>query len=132
LTGKQGKREYFYSAHLAGHGKNYQPNKGDFLILTVFLKFNISEKICCVMTTWYLIGEWNELEMQLNSSPLDYRIFIKQIVVLHKLLNEGVATLPDGREVEQVLMEYVTIREEMESNYPFLKDQASSPPQQSL
>ena len=74
------------------------------------------------MTLWYLIAEWNELEAKLNSFPLDYRLFIKQIVVLQKLRNAGATTLPDGRDIGQLLTEYLAIKEKMESNHPYLKD----------
>ena len=85
------------------------------------------------MTPRYLIGEWNELETKLNSAPLDYRVFIKQIVVLQKLLNAGATTLPDGRDIQELLAEYSTIKEQIEADYPFLKEgQEPSRTRQSL
>lgn len=83
------------------------------------------------MTLWSLIGEWNELEARLNSFPLDYQVFVKQIQVLEKLLNAGATTLPDGRDTRELLAEYSTIKEKMESNYPYLKD-GGEPPRQTL
>lgn len=71
------------------------------------------------MTLGYLIGEWNELEAKLNSAPLDYRVFIKQIIVMRKLLIAGAKTLPDGRDIEELLAEYSTVKEQMETDFPF-------------
>ena len=84
------------------------------------------------MTTWYLIAEWNELEARLNSLPLDYRIFIKQVLVLQKLLHAGTTTLPDGRDIGELLRDYLRIKENMESKYPYLKDGQEPPPRQAL
>ncbi len=84
------------------------------------------------MTLWYLIAEWNELEARLNSHPLDYQNFIKQIVVLQKLLNAEAKTLPDGRDIGELLREFQTIKQKMETNYPYLKDGQQPPPQPDL